>query len=148
MLPIKTDTQKERGYTLTRMKKIIALMLMGLLLGCSSKPSQPAFHVIAVEVCDRPQLVGTVGKIRFGLNRSVDEKTSMTVACPNFGLGRGSIGKDYPAMVDAAHSLVTITVPVYAQPTFEEFKKGIVQGKQTGTEQVKFEIEHMQEEPR
>jgi hypothetical protein len=120
--------------------------LVAGVIGCSSKPSQPVFHVIAVETCDRPQLIGTVGKIRFGLNRIVDRETAMTVACPNFGLGRENIGKDYPAVVDSAHNLVTITVPVYALPTLEEAKKGAFQGKQTGTEQVKFEIERMQEE--
>jgi len=138
---------KGKKRTMKRLPALIlGILAVAEVIGCSSKPSQPAFHVVAVETCDRPQLIGKVGTIRFGLNRVMDKETSMTVACPNFGLGRESIGKDYPVVVDSAHNLVTIIVPVYALPTLEEAKKGAFQGKQTGTEQVKFEIERMQEE--
>src|SRR5262245_48071345 len=125
------------------MKKIVGTVLAVLFailmvlpfvgaIGCSQKPSHPTFHAVSYDPCSRPQVVGTIGNMRFGLNRSVDEKTATTVACPGVGLAPDSIGKDFPAAVDLDHSRVTLSLPVYASPTFDEFKQGKTRGKQTG----------------
>jgi hypothetical protein len=126
----------------TRITFLIGLALWG---GCSKKPAQPLLHVVAYDSCERPQLVGTVGNMEFSLNLQVDKQTAMTVACPNPGLGLQDVGKDFPARVDLDHGLISITIPVYAIPTREEWSKGLNRGKQSGTAQVPFVIDHMRE---
>ena len=59
--------------TMTRTFILAIPVLVALLFstGCSSKPAQPTFHVVSVDTCDRPQLVGTVGKMRYALNVAI-----------------------------------------------------------------------------
>lgn len=84
-------------------------MVLLICVGCTKK--QPTLHILSYDSCDRPQLVGTIGKIHYGLNLKTDEQTAITVACPNPGLGLKDVGKDYPAVVNLGQREVTLTLP-------------------------------------
>jgi len=131
------------------MKFTTATIMLGLTLctGCTKQPKRPTLHVVSYDSCDRTQLIGVIGKMKYGLNLEVSKETAMTVACPNPGLGLKDIGKDFPAVADLDRGVITIDLPVYGEPTLEAWTKGESRGQQTGIKQVRFVIDHMQEEP-
>lgn len=98
------------------MRRVLTLVLLVCSVGCAKKP--PTLHILSYDSCDRPQLVGTIGKMHYGLNLKTNEQAAMTVACPNPGMGLKDIGKNYPAVVNLDQRELTLTLPDASHAVF------------------------------
>jgi hypothetical protein len=121
---------------------IVVSLMLPVLVGCKSRPSQlkvPVFHVISADPCNLA-LIGTVGKIKYTLKtkesyytdttgkhltfltkEEYDEQVNKwlkdkTVGLPPLvacaGLPMDAAGKDFSVVVDNQRGVVVITEPV------------------------------------
>lgn len=88
------------------MKRILMVLLLVGSIGCTKKDTTPILHVTHADRCDRPSIVGYIGKLEYALTV---EHPPMYMACPGV-LGMDAVGQDFKATVDAQRGEMTLVI--------------------------------------